>query len=43
MRSDGRGGGVEERELRDFSARALEAINTPEFDDDGAIEVVGDD
>jgi HEAT repeat protein len=45
VRGDGRGGGAEERELREFSARALEAITAPEFDADGAIdiEVVGED
>ena len=43
VRGDGRGGGIEERELREFSTRALEAINAPELDADGAIEVVGED
>lgn len=43
VKGDGRGGGLEERELREFSARALEAINAPELDADGAIEEVGDD
>lgn len=43
VRGDGRGGGPEERELQAFSARALEAITTPELDADGDIEVVGED
>jgi hypothetical protein len=43
VRGDGRGGTAEERELREFSVRALEAINAPELDADGAIEEVGED
>ncbi|MBL9104255.1 MAG: HEAT repeat domain-containing protein [Myxococcales bacterium] len=44
VRGDGRGGGAEERELREFSTRALEAITAPELDDGAiAIEVVGED
>lgn len=39
----GAGGGAEDREILRFSARAYEAITTPELDADGAIEVVGED
>jgi HEAT repeat protein len=44
VRGEGRGGGgADDREIRAFSSRALEAITAPELDVDGAIEVVGDD